>query len=480
MKLTFWGAAKQVTGSMYLLETGSNETFDRFKILVDCGQDMERKKESDPEPEPSKYGFFPFDPTEINLVLLTHAHIDHTGYLPILFKDGYEGQIICTKSTAELADILLQDSANINARKAKGLENGKHRSKKRKDVDSRTLYFDKQVKETVSNIVTIPFNERFKIADGIFVNFIPAGHLLGAAHIVVEVNEQNQKKTICFSGDLGRKEYPLLIDPQTIPQVDYLISETTYGERLHKDNDTPVNYMADIIKRTCIDIQGRLIVPAFSVGRTQAMLYTLNKLYSENQIAPIKVFTDSPLAKASTKIYEKASHLMNEEAKAFKEKNGSLFDFENLEYVESLKASKSVSNHSEPCIIISASGMIQGGRIEHHIEQNISNPYATILIIGFASEGTLGWDLAYGNREYLTINGKKLPILANIEKIDVFSGHGDQDDLIEFVKSQNPNLLKKLFLVHGEAKAMVSFKEVLKFEGYEQVEIPSKGQTYDL
>jgi metallo-beta-lactamase family protein len=274
--------------------------------------------------------------------------------------------------------------------------------------------------------------------------------------------------------------YPLLIDPQPIPEVDYLLCETTYGERYHQDKGRPEDFLKDIIQRTCIDIQGRLIVPAFSVGRTQAMLYSLNKMYAENDIKPIKVFTDSPLARASTKIFEKSMGHLNKEAQEFKNKNESLFDFENLEYVESLKASQAVSNHSEPCIIISASGMVSGGRIEYHIEQNISNPYATILIIGFASEGTLGWDLINGNREFLLINGKKLPILANIEKIDVFSGHGDKNDLIKFVKYQNPEKLKKLFLIHGEYKSMESFKESLKFEGFDQVEIPEKGQTYEL
>jgi metallo-beta-lactamase family protein len=477
-KLTFCGAARQVTGSMYLLETGSNETYDRFNILIDCGQDMEHRPDFDKELPQNT--FFPFDPSEINLVLLTHAHIDHSGYLPLLYKEGFDGQILCTKSTAELTDILLRDSASINAKKAKGIEGSKKKSKKKKFIDARTLFFERQVKEAVSNIVTIPFNQKFKIADGIFVTFVPAGHLLGAAHLVVEVKVNNETKKIGFSGDIGRKDYPLLINPEPLPQVDYLLCETTYGERHHQHDLKPEDYLAEIIQKACIDISGRIIVPAFSVGRTQSMLFALHKLFVERGFPPIKVFTDSPMGAESTKVYEKSVSLMNNEAKEFKAKHGSLFDFENFEYVESLKASKAVSNHSEPCIIISASGMIQGGRIEYHIEQNISNPYATILLVGFASEGTLGWDLVHGNRETLTINNKKMPILANIQKIDVFSGHGDQTDLLNFVRNQDKTKLKKVFLIHGEVKSMETFKELLNFEGYENVEIPNKGQTYIL
>jgi metallo-beta-lactamase family protein len=302
--------------------------------------------------------------------------------------------------------------------------------------------------------------------------------LLGAAHVFIESYENNERKTLCFSGDLGRKNYPLLIDPQQVPQVDFLITETTYGNRHHKDVNKPEELLSEVITKTCIDISGRLIIPSFSVGRTQAMLYTLNKLYSEKGFQPIKVFTDSPLAKASTKIHEKYTKHLNKDARDFFEENESLFDFENLIYLESTEASKAVSNYAEPCIIISASGMVQGGRIEHHIEQNISNAYATILMVGYASEGTLGWQLLNGERKELTIRGKNYPVLANIQKIDVFSGHGDFDDLIDFVKYQDKEKIKKIFLVHGEHQAMKDFELSLNEIGYGNVEIPFRGESF--
>lgn len=473
MKLTFWGAARQVSGSMFLLEFD-----DEYKVLIDCGSDLE--KENKGLSYENEYGIFPFDPTLINLIILTHAHIDHSGQIPNLYKEGYEGQVICTTPTMDLTEILLYDAASLNQKKFKAIHDSKKRSKKRKGIDSRELYLDKQVKESLENFITIPFGQRFQFKDNGYLTFIQAGHLLGAAHVLIESYENNERKTLCFSGDLGRKDYPLLIDPQKIPQVDYLITETTYGNRHHKDENKPLELMSEVITKTCIDISGRLIIPSFSVGRTQAMLYILNKLYTERGFTPIKVFTDSPLAKASTKIHEKYTKHLNKDARDFFEENESLFDFENLIYLESTEASKAVSNYAEPCIIISASGMVQGGRIEHHIEQNISNAYATILLVGYASEGTLGWELLNGQRKELRVRGKNYPVLANIQKIDVFSGHGDYDDLIEFVKYQDKDKIKKIFLVHGEYQAMKDFEVSLNEIGYKNVEIPFRGESFIL
>jgi metallo-beta-lactamase family protein len=380
----------------------------------------------------------------------------------------------------ELGELLLMDAASLNQKKFNQIHHSKKRSKKRKDIDSRELYLERQVKEAIDNFVPLAFNHQFKFKDDGFVTFIPAGHLLGAAHVLLEFYENGEKKTICFSGDIGRKNYPLLAEPQQIPQVDYLITESTYGDRTHQDENKPEELMADIIQKACIDKAGRLIIPAFSVGRTQAMLYVLNRLYTEMAFTPIKVFTDSPLAKASSRVYEKNYKQLNKEAQTYYEENDSLFDFENLVYLESNQASKAASNHSEPCIIISASGMVQGGRIEHHIEANISNPYATILMVGYASEGTLGYKLLNGERKELIIRGQKFPVNANIMKIDVFSGHGGLSDLIKFVKSQNPEKLKKVFLVHGEYPTMQNFKNTLSELGYPQVEIPKKGETFEI
>ena len=476
MKLSFLGAARQVTGSMYLLELA-----DDYRILVDCGSDLERSRSNgQTAPVVTHPGFFPFEASSINLVLLTHAHIDHSGNLPNLFREGYEGQILCTEPTFALTNILLNDSASLNQKRINELNaSKKQRVKERQAQMQNDLFLEKQVRETMENVVPIAFNRKFRVADGVDVTFIPAGHLLGAAHIVINVIENGERKSICFSGDIGRKNYPLLVDPGPVPPVDYLICESTYGNRLHEHLMSPEDALADIIQRACIDIPGRLIIPSFSVGRTQALLYTLNRLYTERGFPPIKVFSDSPMGFASTKVYLQHVKMMNGEAKEFYRENETLFDFENFQFLESSKASKAVSNYDEPCIIISSSGMVQGGRVEYHVAENISNPYATILIIGYCAEGTLGWRLLNG-QQTLSIKGEEHQVRAKVERIDVFSGHGDRTDLINFVKMQSPETLRSIFLVHGEYESMEAFKATLAEEGYPQVIIPKKGDQFEL
>jgi metallo-beta-lactamase family protein len=474
MKLTFWGAAQQVTGSMFLLES------DDYRILIDCGSDFDLDEIGRKTRYEEQKSVFPFDASLINTVLLTHAHIDHSGNIPNLYKEGFEGRVVCTEPTLALTSLLLKDAANLHQKRlnARNGSSPKKRSKKKKDVPM-DYYVEKHVIEALDNFVPVAFGQRYRIADNVTITFYAAGHLLGAAHIVVEVYEDGQKKKICFSGDIGRSNYPLLTDPQEIPQVDYLICESTYGNRVHENQGTPADALADVIKRTCIDIPGRLIIPSFSVGRTQALLYTLNKIYLDRAFPSLKVFSDSPLAHSSTKVYQRHVRLLNKEARNFQENNDMLFDFDNLIYLESSDASRAVSNYNEPCIIISSSGMVQGGRVEQHVEANIGNPYATILMIGYASEGTLGWRLLNG-QDTISIRGKQLPVLANIEKIDVFSGHGDQNDLIKFVKTQDPEKLKRVFLVHGERQSMADFQQKIEDHGFNSVEIPLRGQTYEL
>ncbi|MDJ1495173.1 MBL fold metallo-hydrolase [Cytophagaceae bacterium DM2B3-1] len=479
MKLTFWGAARQVTGSMFLLELE-----DGYTILIDCGTDLDKQK-VERDKILGHYSLFPFEPSQINLVLLTHAHIDHSGNLPNLIREGYEGQILCTTATLPLADLLLRDAAALNAKRVKELQSepaGKKKktSKKKFRHNPLELYLEKQVHETTDRFVTIGFNQKFKVSKTISVTFIPTGHLLGAANIVLDIEENGVKKSIGFSGDVGRKNYPLLPDPQRMPQVDYLVCESTYGGRRHADKDAPEEALAKIIKETCIDQPGRLIIPAFSVGRTQALLFVLNKLYTEEGLPPIKVFSDSPLALASTRVYEKNIGLLNKEAKEFYEEHEELFDFDNLTYVQDMKQSKAIANYNEPCIIISSSGMISGGRVEHHVMTNLPNPYATILLVGFAAEGTLGNKLLKGMRSLSISKDKEIPIMATIKSIDVFSGHGDLDDLTDFVEYQSNDKLKTIFLVHGELESMESFKSHLHYRGYTDIQIPKWGDEFEL
>lgn len=476
MKLTFWGATRQVTGSMYLLE------LDDYKILVDCGLDMQKERQKEDEDNADKiYGgsLFPFEASLINVVILTHAHIDHSGNLPNLVREGFEGQIICTSATYTLTRLLLHDSAMLHQRRLKKISGKNSRKKQASSSEISSWYLPKHVEDTEEYFFPLQFNRRFQIIKGVWVTLIPTGHLLGAANVFLEIEEEGQIKKVLFSGDIGRKNYPLLQDPQKPPQADYLLCETTYGSRLHHSQGTAEEEVFKIIQQACVDIPGRLIIPAFSVGRTQALLYVLHKLSVQKRLPAIKIFSDSPLAYQSTKAYETYLSLLNEEANSFYAEHKTLFDFENLIYVEDLKTSKLISNHTEPCIIISSSGMIQGGRIEHHIKANIQNPYATILLIGFAAEGTIGHQLLHGDKT-IEIGNKKMAVLANIRSIDIFSGHGDQNDLIEFVEYQDPKQLKQIFLIHGEEASMTTFKEVLEKRNYHQVSIPQKGDTFDL
>jgi metallo-beta-lactamase family protein len=457
---------------MYLLELE-----DGYKILIDCGTDMER--EIDFETPIVNKSFFPFDASLINLVVLTHAHIDHSGNIPMLFREGYEGQVLCTPPTADLTELLLFDSANLHLRRLKAAQGESNKKHKQMDrlLRKGDLYLQKDVENSLENFVTLQFNKKFTIKPGLEITFFPAGHLLGAAHLYFSITEGDEIKTLGFSGDLGRNNYPLHIDPQILPPVDYLICESTYGNRIHEDKVSPMDAMEDIIRETCIDKPGRLVIPAFSVGRTQAVLYTLNRLIEERNFPAIRVFTDSPMGRSSTKIYSKYLSYLNPEARSFQKEYDELFDFDNLVYLQSEKESNAIQNYHQPCVIISSSGMITGGRVEKHIADNISNSYATILLIGYSAEGTLGRQLLAGS-ETIKVKDREYKVNARIRKIDVFSGHADQLGLLSFIKNQQIDKLKKVFLTHGEEESMLEFSHEIQKLGFNEVILPAKNETY--
>lgn len=467
MKLTIWGAAAQVTGSMHLLEAGN------YKMLIDCGLDYESQTRIE------ENTFFPFDPSDIDVVLLTHAHIDHSGNLPTLVRSGFRGQIICTPATADLSEVLLLDSANVQLARSEARPSRKksRRFHIKRDVPQ-VLYFHKHVMDTLDRFVTVNFNRKFPLNDKITLEFIPAGHLLGAASIVLTVTEDNLSKTIAFSGDIGRYNYPLVIDPQPIPPVDYMVCESTYGGRQHQDIENAEEILSRVIQDACIKNPGRLIIPAFSVGRTQALIYTLHKLFSDPLYASIKVFVDSPLASLATAIYKENINSLNDEAKNFFKEQSSLFEFENLRYTEDIHESQQLSNHYEPCIIISSAGMLEGGRIRDHLYHNIQNYYCTILFIGYNAKGTLGHRLLRGD-PVVRLKDRELSVYAKIVKTDIFSGHADHSGLLKTITSQKPDELKLLFLIHGEREAMMDLKNDPALKDY-RVIIPEKGQTFYL
>jgi metallo-beta-lactamase family protein len=451
MKLTFWGAARKVTGSMYVLESLG------YKILIDCGSDFsDRHKVFDGD-------LFPFETSEIDLVILTHAHVDHSGNIPALIRSGYRGQILSTAPTSELSELLFADAAHIK-RAEKKIANSAPKDYSYKPVD---------------RFIPIAFNKEFEVNEWITVRLIPVGHLLGAASAYVTVKEAGEKKTILFSGDIGRDDYPLLPNPIVPPQADYILCETTYGNREHSEMESAEEIVKKIVTEACVKKPGRLIIPAFSLGRTQSLLYTLNKLSLKKELPPIKVFTDSALAAEGTRVYAKYPDLMNEEAQAIKQQDESLFDFENLDHVKTFKESKNISNYLQPCIILSSSGMITGGRIQHHIRQNLQNPLCTILLVGYAVEGTIGHDLLTGKKN-IQFKKHTIPVAAKVIYTDIFSGHTDKHGLLKYMNHQDKRKLKKVFLVHGEYQSMQDFSETLQKEGFSNIELPDYGQTYEL
>lgn len=461
MELTVWGAAQQVTGSMHLLQTSN------YNILIDCGLDYEKGTYQ----EENQY--FPFDPSDIDVVVLTHAHIDHSGNLPTLVRMGFEGQILCTAPTADLSELLLLDSVNIFlGKQSRKPKRGKGRS------GPAPLYLQKHVMETVDRFVTIGFNKPFKINGSISLTFVPAGHLLGAAAAVLEITENGVSKKIGFTGDIGRKNYPVLKDPETLPQLDYLVSESTYGGRNHTSDKTLEETLIEAINETCVKSPGRLIIPAFSIGRTQSLVFTLNQIFSKGLLPPVQIFVDSPLANHATEVYRRHHNLVSEEAKDFYQTKGDEFEFDNLAYVQDRKESQSVMNYLEPCIVISSAGMLEGGRIQDHLYYNIQNYYCTILFIGFCAKGTLGDRLLRGD-PIVRLRNRDLMVYASIKKTDLLSGHGDHNDLVANVKSQDPAKIKKVFLVHGEDKSMNALATSLTEEGY-SVSIPKKGEKHIL
>jgi len=455
MKYTCWGAAKQVTGSMHLLELDSG-----YKILVDCGIDYEDKDNK------TINAHFQFNPKDIDVLLLTHAHIDHSGNIPNLVKQGFQGEIICTEPTGFLLDKLWIDSVNIQ-------NNNFNRRK------TARLYGFKEVKEANEKLLTVNFNQKFTLNSEVSCTFYEAGHIIGAASIRLEVTEGNSIKTIGFTGDLGNPGSKLIVDPKPMQGLNYLVTETTYGNREHKEKRSPEDVLIEYVKKTCVDQEGRLIIPAFSVGRTQSILFTLKKLFNEGKLPPIRVFADSPLALASSNIHNLFSDYLNDEAKNYKSVDGSLFDFKSLYLIEDKSDVEDMELYRDSCIIVSSAGMLEGGRIQQHISDHIQNPACTILIAGFCSPGTLGAQLLEG-RSIIRVKGNDKYVYAKIDQTDVFSAHPDTIGLQDYFEASDDGQMTKLFFVHGEEESMYDLKSVLGDDLKIKVEIPSKGETFHI
>lgn len=455
MKYTCWGAAKQVTGSMHLLELENGYT-----ILIDCGIDYEDKSNKEINSK------FPFDPKSVDVLLLTHAHIDHSGNIPNLVRQGFKGEIICTEPTAYLLEKLWVDSVNIQ-------NNASNRKK------SVRLYGFAEVKRAIDQILTLNFYKDFDLGNGISLAFYEAGHIIGAASIRLVIQEDGNEKIIGFTGDIGNPNSKLIVNSKPMPGLHALITETTYGNRHHKETRTPEEVLIEQVTATCIKQDGRLIIPAFSVGRTQAILFTLKKLFNEGKLPPIRVFADSPLALASSNIHNKFASYLNDEAQAYKKEEGSLFDFKSLHIVEDDDDVQDMELYREACIIVSSAGMLEGGRIQQHIGDHVQNPMCAIMIAGFCSPGTLGAQLLEG-RNIIRIKGHDKYVYAKIGQTDVFSAHPDIVGLQDYFNKSDSSDLRKVFFVHGEEEAMYDLRDALDPIFRTKVIIPNRGEEWIL
>lgn len=461
MKITFYGATETVTGSCFELTTNKG-----YRILVDCGLFQGPK-----ETKERNYGDFPFNPWEIDVVLLTHAHIDHSGLIPKLCKKGFKGKIYTTKVTMDLCSIMLPDSGHIQEMEVER-KNRKLARANKKLLEP--IYTVKDAEKCIEQFVGIGYNEKIEISPEINVIFQDAGHILGSA--IIEVFADDVK--VVFSGDLGNLNQPIINNPSIISDADYIIMESTYGNRFHIETEDKMQQIMRIIKKT-LRKGGNLVIPAFAIERTQSLIYNLKKLDTAGEIPDIDVYIDSPLAIKATEIFCKYPDYYDQEAGELREKlNECILNFPGLKYSLTAEESKAINFLKDSKIIISASGMCDAGRIKHHLKHNLWRPESTILFVGYQAQGTLGRRILDGEK-VVRIHGEEIAVNADIERIDGFSAHADQKALVEWLQkfSYKP---EKIFLVHGEASAIKTLSKVIEEETQNSVVIPKYLQTIEL
>ncbi len=460
MKLAFHGAARTVTGSKHLITLKSG-----IKILLDCGMFQGMGKETDELNR--EWGF---NPQEVSYMILSHAHIDHSGLIPRLVKDGFRGQIFCTPATERLARVLLEDSGGIQEDEVKYIN-------KRRAASGRPyvqpLYTTEDAQKAMGIFHSVEYGEQFKITDDIELLFTDTGHIIGSAAVHLRITENGKTTAITFSGDVGRYRDMILRSPQDFPQADYIILESTYGNSLHENFTTTPDHLLEWIEKACIKKKGKLIIPAFSVGRTQEILFALNQLELENRLPALDYFVDSPLSVKATEIIKSYPQYFNNTIQKIMKSDSDPFDFKGLRFVKSVEESKLLNYRNEPCVIISASGMAEGGRIMHHISNNIENSRNVILFTGYCEPRSLGGRLLAGAEE-VSIFGVEHQVHAEISAVRSMSAHGDYEDLSQFLSCQEPRDVKTLFLVHGEYNVQQDFKSRLFKKGFLDVQIPER------
>jgi metallo-beta-lactamase family protein len=458
MDITFHGAARNVTGSKHLLRLQ-----DGTSVLLDCGMFQGLGEQTEDMNE-----HFGFNPTKLDYMILSHAHIDHCGLIPRLVKEGFEGQIFCTAPTMDLARILLMDSAKIQEQDME--YSNKHRAQKGESQLS-ALYTEEDVIKALGLFKIVDYHEEYEITPRIKFMFTDAGHVLGSAAAHITVLEDAKETRITFSGDVGRYGDLLLKSPQPFPQSDYILLESTYGDSLHKDIGPIEDALLEVIKHTCEIKKGKVIIPAFSVGRTQELLYALNALELKGVLPDVPYYVDSPLSERATQVVKDHPEVFNKDVEDVLKVDADPFAFKGLKFIQSTVESIALNDDVRPCVIISSSGMAEAGRVKHHIKNNISNTKNTILMVGYAEPNSLGGRLARGEKE-VHIFGEPYMVNADVRSIKSMSAHGDYEDLLHFISCQDPKLVKKVFLVHGEYDVQQRFAETIKEKGFEQVEIP--------
>ena len=460
MKIAFHGAARTVTGSKHLITLKSGR-----KYLLDCGMFQGLGPETD-----NLNRTWGFNPPEIDFLILSHAHIDHCGLIPKLVKDGFKGKVFCTPATKELTDILLEDSAKIQQ------EDLKYANKK-KIVEGheylRPLYDEEDAKIAITFFQTVEYDNWHAIDENVQVMFADAGHIVGSASVHLVIKENEKETRLTFSGDVGRYRDVILKSPENFPQADYILIESTYGNSLHDAEVNTPGLLLEWIEKTCMQKKGKLIIPAFSVGRTQEILFSLNQLEIEKKLPDLDYFVDSPLSTAVTETVKKYPHLFNKNVQKILESDADPFSFKGLRYIKSVDESKSLNFRNDPCVIISASGMAEAGRVKHHISNNIENSRTTVLMVGYCEPNSLGGRLLAGAKE-VNIFGIQHEVHAEIGSIRSMSAHGDYKDLTQFLACQDPRKVKKLFIVHGEYEVQQAFRDRLLKKDFQDVEIPER------
>jgi metallo-beta-lactamase family protein len=468
MKIAFHGAARTVTGSKHLLTLKTGK-----KVLLDCGMFQGLGRQTDDLNR--NWGF---EPSSVDYLILSHAHIDHSGLIPKLVKDGFQGKIYCTPATRDLACILLDDSAGIQQVEANNQQkNGNHHSDN--DWCPEPLYGVDDVKATIPLFHEVEYDLWCRIDEEVEVMFSDAGHLIGSAAVHLKIHEDGDLKIISFSGDVGRYRNVILNPPKEFQQSDYVIIESTYGDSLHDLSLGTPDKLLHHIKNTCINKKGKLIIPAFSVGRTQELLFALNQLELEHRLPELSYYVDSPLAIKATDIVKRYPRYFKESVKKILETDSDPFLFKGLKYTVSAEDSQKLNETEEACVIIAASGMAEAGRIRHHIRSNIDSISNTILIVGYCDPQSLGGQLLAGNQR-VYIMGDSYEVKADVASIKSLSAHGDYNDLLQFLSCQDPAKVKRMFLVHGEYNVQEQFLQRLNTKGFKQVEIPEQHHVIDL